>query len=124
MVTTFKNKLNDAGLEVLDQTDALLGYWDLNLICRFANSTYKEWFGKEPKEMIDRMKIDEVLGPLYKKNITHIEATLKGKIQVFEQDMLTISGIEKRIIATLRPDIENGVVKGFFVHVADISLLN
>lgn len=61
-------KLDELGLMVSDQVTAMLAYWDKDLISRFANNAYHEWFGKEREEMIGKMHISELLGPvLYEK---------------------------------------------------------
>ncbi|MBK6838000.1 MAG: hypothetical protein IPG90_06755 [Bacteroidetes bacterium] len=51
----------------------MLAYWDKNLLCRFANGAYLDWFGKSSDEMIDRIHLPELLGPLYEKNHPYIQ---------------------------------------------------
>jgi PAS domain S-box-containing protein len=116
-------KLDELGLLVSDQVTAMLAYWDKNLISRFANNAYREWFGKERHEMIDKMHISELLGPdLYQKNLPYIHAVLAGEKQVFEREIPNLQGTGSRhSLATYIPDIKEGEVIGFFVHVADIS---
>jgi hypothetical protein len=38
----------------------MLAYWDKDLICRYANSAYVDWFGKTKEEMINNIRIDEL----------------------------------------------------------------
>lgn len=110
------------GLRVTDSTNAMLAYWDKDLICRFANKAYLEWFGVEPEKMINKMHIRDLLGPtLYKKNLPYIEQVLKGHAQLFEREITTPSGELRNSIANYYPDIANETVKGFFVHVADVT---
>jgi len=54
----------------------MLSYWDKDEICRFANKAYLEWFGKTPEEMINKMSLAELLGPLYPSNEPYIKAAL------------------------------------------------
>lgn len=63
----------------------MLAYWDSNVICRFANNAYIKWFGKSKNEMIDKIHISELLGPLYEKNLPYIKAALLGKTQVLDR---------------------------------------
>ncbi len=102
----------------------MLAYWDKDLICRYANSAYVDWFGKTKEEMINKMRIDELLGPLYEKNLPYIKAVLQGKKQLFEREIPIPNGSGVRhSLATYTPDINEGEVIGFFVHVADVTYL-
>ena len=38
---------------VTDNLPGIVGYWDRDLHCRFANRAYIEWFGRRPEEMAD-----------------------------------------------------------------------
>lgn len=118
-------KLSDSR-EVLsltaDNLSAMVAYWDKDLICRFANGAYLHWFGKTKDEMIDKMTIVELLGPLYEKNRQHIDGVLKGQAQIFEREIQLPEGRgSQHSLAHYTPHIVNGIVKGFFVHVADIT---
>ncbi|MEJ8844301.1 PAS domain-containing protein [Lacibacter sp. H375] len=115
-------KLDELGLLVSDQVTAMLAYWDKDLISRFANNAYREWFGRTREEMINKMHISELLGPLYEKNLPYIKAVLTGEKQVFEREIPIPNGTGTRhSLATYIPDIKAGEVIGFFVHVADIT---
>lgn len=35
-----------------NQLPGMVGYWDTELRCRFANTSYVEWFGKTPEQML------------------------------------------------------------------------
>ncbi len=111
----------DLALLVCDHISAMLAYWDKNLLCRFANAAYLEWFGKSKEEMIDKMTIDQLLGPLYQLNLPYITGALEGKTQTFEREIPVPTGGIRYSIANYYPDIVNGEVKGFVVHVADIT---
>lgn len=113
----------EMGLLVSDQVNAMLAYWDKNQVCRFANNAYMEWFGKSKEEMIDKITMKELLGPLYKKNLPHIQKALKGEKQVFEREIRLQNGSIRQTLATYIPDIVDNEVRGFFVHVADVSYI-
>jgi len=117
-----KKDLNEVGWKVAAHIDAMLAYWDKDLVCRFANNAYLEWFGKTPEQMINKVTIDELLGPiLYEKNLPYIKEALNGEKQVFEREIPLPTGGSRHSIATYYPDIANGKVKGFFVLVADVT---
>lgn len=118
-----QDNIDSMGLKVADHVTAMLAYWDSNLICRFANAAYREWFGKTREEMINKMTLPQLIGPLYEKNLPYILGALQGKPQQFEREIITPAGDVRHSLANYLPDIVNGEVKGFFVHVADISQL-
>lgn len=109
--------------DVVNRISAMLAYWDKDLVCRFANAAYLDWFGKTSEEMVDKMTIDELLGPLYLQNLPYIEGALAGKQQTFERTIATPAEGVRNSLANYYPDIVDGQVKGFYVHVADISPL-
>ena len=113
-------KLENA-LEVAEHTDAMLAFWDKDLVCRFANASYLKWFGLSPSDMIDKMTLPELLGPLYQQNFPYINKALQGKLQIFERDITLPNGETKNTIATYTPKIKQGIVTGFYAHVADIT---
>jgi PAS domain S-box-containing protein len=102
---------------------ALLAYWDKDLICRFSNAAYLDWFGRTQEEMINKMSIKEVLGPIYEKNLPYITAALSGEPQAFERAIETPSGAIRHSLTSYYPDLKDGEVQGFFVHVADVTPL-
>lgn len=113
--------INNLGSRVADHITAMLAYWDKNLICRFANAAYMEWFGKTKEEIVDKLTIKELLGPLYEQNLCYIQGALAGDIQTFEREIILPDGSYRNSIANYFPDIENNEVVGFFVHIANIS---
>lgn len=106
---------------VVDGVPAMLAYWDATLHCQFANRAYECWFGISPKTLIGK-HISELLGPLYKLNLPHIEGVLRGQPQQFEREIPDpAGGPPRQSLANYAPDVVDGVVRGFFVHVADVS---
>ncbi len=106
---------------VVDSISAMLAYWDSAQRCRFANRAYERWFGVSPESLIGK-HISELLGPIYELNRPYIEGALRGEPQVFERDIPDPAGGPLRhSLANYIPDVVDGVVRGFFVHVTDIS---
>ncbi|MDP9080726.1 MAG: PAS domain-containing protein [Bacteroidota bacterium] len=116
-----KKDLLELGVGATENANAMVAYWDENLICRFANKAYVTWFGIKPEDMINVMHIRQVLGPMYDENLPRIKAALRGEEQNFERTIILPNGQSKKARANYYPDIANGKVKGFFVHVADIT---
>jgi PAS domain S-box-containing protein len=118
-----KTNLESIGLLVADHVPALLAYWDKNMVCQFANDAYRYWFGITREEMIGKITIKELLGPIYEKNLPYILQVLEGKPQIFEREFLIPDGSTKHSVISYFPDFSNGQVKGFFVHGADVTYL-
>lgn len=104
---------NVLAVRVADHITAMLAYWDKDHVCRFANSAYVDWFGKKKEEMIDKITIKELLGPLFEKNLPFISGALKGEIQTFEREIPLPTGGSRHSLANYYPDIVNGEVIGF-----------
>ena len=106
---------------LVDRVPAMLGYWDAQLRCRFANQAYVNWFGASP-EMLLGHHIAELLGPLYALNLPFIEGALRGEEQHFEREIPDPTGGSSRHShAHYLPDIADGGVRGFFVLVTDVT---
>ncbi len=69
------------------------------------------------------MSMKDLLGPLYEKNLPFIRAALRGERQVFERQIPLPDGEIRESIATYTPDVVDGIVQGFSVHVADVTPL-
>ena len=105
----------------LDNVSAMVAYWDADQICRFANRAYEHWFAVNPQTIIGK-HISELLGPLYALNRPYIEAALCGEPQEFEREIPNpAAGPARPALANYIPDVVDGVVRGFFVLVTDIS---
>lgn len=116
-----KEQINDIGLLVVNRIEAMLAYWDNDLVCKFANNAYMDWFGKTRKEMVNKMTLKELLGPLFEKNLPYITEVLKGNTQYFEREIKTPSGEIRNSSTSYYPDLYEGNVRGFSVHVTDIT---
>lgn len=115
-------KIESISIEVADKITAMLAYWDKDQICRFANKSYLDWFGKNREDMIDKMTLEELLGPIYEKNKPYILGALNGQVQTFEREIpLPTQGGVRHSLANYYPKIVDGEVLGFFVHVADVT---
>ncbi|TSE11632.1 GGDEF domain-containing protein [Mesorhizobium intechi] len=114
--------LAEVVVEMVDNLDAMVAYWDANQKCVFANAAYLDWFGCTGKDLIGT-RLQDLLGPLYALNLPYIAAAYSGKKQVFERAIPTREGGVRHSLATYIPRFENGTVQGIFVHVADVGPL-
>ncbi len=106
----------------LDPMSALLAYWDRNLVCRFANAAYFEWYGLKHEQLVNKMTIRQLLGePMYQLNLPYITEALSGRDQTFERMIPLQNGMVKCTTANYYTHVVNGDVRGFYVHVTDTS---
>lgn len=107
---------------VTDALPSLIGYWDRDLRCRFANKTYQDWFGKSQEQMLG-IHIQELLGDaLFAQNAPMIEAALHGEGSEFEREIQRPDGTVGYALAHYIPDTDaQGHVNGFFALVSNIT---
>lgn len=105
---------------VANRVTALLAYWDKHLICRYANTAYLNWFGKTAEHVIDQITAPQLMGSFFERQKPHIAKVLAGNEQTFETELTTPAGEIRYFLVNYFPDTVDGVVKGYFVHVADI----
>jgi AraC-like DNA-binding protein len=97
---------------------SVLSYWDSSLACKFANHETVNWFGLMPSELAGQNKLELLLGKDYRLHKSYIQEVFNGKSQAFEYEKSFNDKEKKAVIATYFPDIELGVVVGFFLHLS------
>jgi len=109
-----------AGLFVARLT-GMIGYWDAELRCQFANQAYLEWFGKSPDQLVG-IAMQDLLGEeLFRLNQAHIYAALWGEPQTFERTLKKADGSVGNTLARYIPDKQGDTVQGFFVLISDVT---
>jgi PAS domain S-box-containing protein len=99
----------------------MLAYWDCDERCVFANRAHIDWCGRDPA-VPPRPRLIEVIGAQrYAQSEPYIRAVLAGQPQQFERCHTAIDGSLVDAWLQYVPDIEDGVVRGFFVQVSDIT---
>lgn len=113
---------NDSFIRVIaDSAPGMLGYWDHQLRCRFANAQYLEWFGKTPEQMLG-IRIQDLQGEeLFRKNEPYMRAALAGQEQTFERLLVKPNGEQGWVWARYEPHRVDGAVVGFVALVLDIT---
>ncbi len=113
---------NNLELLLANHVQAMLAYWDKNEVCLFANQAYLDWFGKSKEEIVGKMTMLDLFGPvIYNKNLAHIAEALKGNTQRFERASKKPSGEVINVIVEYYPDFIDGKVRGFFVHIDELN---
>lgn len=108
---------------ITDNIPGMVGYWDADLRCGYANRAYREWLGQSSEEMLGA-HIRDMLGPeLYQMSEAHIQAALGGQAQHFERTLDRGDGGTGYTLVHYIPDRVGESVRGFFVLVADVTEL-
>ncbi len=109
---------------IVDNVPNMIGYWDRDLHCCYANNAYREWFEKSPEEIIG-MTFQDLAGErLFALNQPHIQQVLAGEHQRFERTLNKASGNVGHIIGHYIPDFDvDGTVKGFAIQSSEVTLL-
>lgn len=102
----------------------MIGYWDRDLRCRYANNAYREWFGKSPEEIIGITFRDLAGEHLFTLNEPHIRRVLAGEPQRFERTLNKASGEVGHIIGHYIPNFDaDGTVRGFVTQASEVTIL-
>ena len=103
---------------ITDAIPALISYMDLNRSYRFSNRAFEDWFGSRA----DGKNMDEFLGQaVYQTIAGYVDEAMSGK-RVHYQAEIPYSNGARFVDATYIPDTgANGVVKGYFSLVQDIT---
>ena len=110
-------------LRVVDHVPAMLAYWDSDLLCRFANQAYQQWFGKDPASLIGT-SLRELVGPeVFAQTEPYIAGVLRGEEQTFERVVMAPDGTKRHCLANYMPDVVQGTVVGFWVQASEVTRL-
>lgn len=107
---------------ITDRVPALIGYFDKELVYRYANQRYAEWFGRT-KSSIVGAPIKSVIGDrIYFDILSHIERAIEGHQVTYQYEMENSEGRSVHARSMLVPEFgSNGEVLGCFVLSVDIS---
>jgi len=106
---------------IADNLPALLTYVDRDLIYRFNNARYQEWFGV-PSHHIQGQFVREVIGERnYALVRDQIARVLQGESVTFETTMHTLGGHRETRINSVPDRDETGQIVGYISLISDIS---
>ena len=120
-----RTALLDAALRdlrtIINAVPSMIGYWDDQLVNRFANRAFGDWFGTACEAFAGRGMRELMGDALYEENRPQWEAALRGEVQLFERSRRR-DGVDPRH-ATIQylPDTVNGRVVGFYVVAHDVT---
>ncbi len=107
----------------IDHMPALVGSWDTAFRNRFANQAYISWFGQTPQQMRGKYMWEIIGERRFEEIKPKLLSVLKGNTEVFERKIEYANGEVRHGVFSYVPDIEDGVIKGYYGFVSDISLL-
>jgi len=117
----------DAGrgsLAIADRLPAMIGYWNCDLRCEFANERYRDWFRVASQSIIGLHMRDLVGEEMYQLNEPYMRQALAGVEQRFERCLTKTDGSPHILDVRYIPDVDAVVgVRGFFVLATEITEL-
>ncbi len=108
---------------IADNLPGRVVYWDRHMLCRFANRSFHDWFGKGPADVIGH-HAREVGGPAYfVQYADRLQQALDGEAQDFElASPHPVRGDWHHHLIHFIPDRRtDGLVHGAFVMAFDIT---
>ncbi|TPQ28125.1 PAS domain S-box protein [Methylomonas koyamae] len=109
---------------ILDNVPAMIGYWDKDLVNRFGNAAYADWFGIDPAVMRGRHMGQVLPEGVYPSNLPRVAAVLRGEKQVFDTEYPARNDRPGRhAMVQYIPDIRDHEVRGFYAIVSDVTHL-
>jgi diguanylate cyclase (GGDEF)-like protein/PAS domain S-box-containing protein len=107
---------------IADIVPAMIGYWNRELRCEFANEAYRNWFDGAPQNIVG-VSMRELMGDArFEANEPHARLALAGQAQRFELSVPRADGLQSFIDVRYAPDVdEENVTCGFFVLATDTT---
>jgi diguanylate cyclase (GGDEF)-like protein/PAS domain S-box-containing protein len=108
---------------IANSIPAMIGYWNKELRCEFANEAYRGWFGIAPEQLLGMSMADFMGAEVFTKNAPYARLALSGQEQRFERTVRKVDGTILFMDVRYLPDIDQGEVRGFYVQATDVSSL-
>ncbi|TWB44523.1 CHASE domain-containing protein [Nitrospirillum pindoramense] len=109
---------------IADNIPGMVGYWDKDLRCRFANDRYRKWLGKTSEEILGQSAMALLDAELFAANKPYMDGALRGETQRFERTLTRRDGRPTDSWIHYMPDVDHeGAVQGFYVLVTDVTPL-
>ncbi|WP_434634468.1 PAS domain S-box protein [Chromobacterium sp. CV08] len=106
---------------MLDAVPSMIGYWDRDLVNHLANRAYHDWF-RRPPDSLPGTPLSKLMDPAsLATSLPHIEAALRGEAVQFERTQPAPDGRMRHTLVNYMPDIVDGVVRGFYSVVHDVT---
>lgn len=102
---------------------SLWSYWDMDLICRFANKEFFNWCGKSPEDLLGIISLRVLFnGSYHEHHLPYVNKVLNGQLQKYNSEIKMINGQKCPVTIIYYPDVENGNVVGFFANIYNKNL--
>ncbi len=109
---------------IIDALPGTVAYWDAELLCRYANRAFFDWFGKTPESVLGTHYRELVDERFFRENEPYLRAALAGEKLCYERTVPKSDGSIRHLLVNYNPDIDPaGHVLGFFVFVNDITVV-
>lgn len=106
---------------ITDRVPANIGYFDSQLIYRYANKGYSEWFGLPTEEIVGH-PLEKVLGPVWPHVRHNVLRGASGEQVSYEYSLIRPDGRPVFARSTLVPEFApDGSVLGCFVLALDVT---
>ncbi|MCK9620432.1 MAG: PAS domain-containing protein [Methylobacter sp.] len=106
----------------MDNAPALMSYIGQDCRYRHINRNYEQWFGHSGERVLGRHMRDVIGEVAWQTVKDHVQRVLAGAQVEFELQVPYLKGGPRWVHATYSPDFDaKGQVRGFVVHVLDIS---
>lgn len=107
---------------VADSMPVLIGFVDRDLRYRFANRAYRDWFDRDPSEVIGRHVAEIADAAIMAERRPQMERALAGEAVRFERPWPKADGTRRDAEIRYLPRFDaEGRVDGFHVFVADVT---
>ena len=108
---------------VADNLPGMLVYWNRDLRCEFANTAYLTWHGKTEAQMRGVLATELYTPEQLERSEALARAALRGEPQYSERVIQRADGSSFHAWVHYLPDLKDGIVRGFFLMVHDISAI-
>ncbi len=98
-----------------------LAFFDLDLVCRFANASYARWLDSSPQELVGRHLSQIARNQDFEEARARLERALAGVAQRFEGERVFPDGKVFYASIDYTPYRHNGEVAGLFIQMLDIT---
>jgi PAS domain S-box-containing protein len=106
---------------ITDHFPGLVAYLDDGLRFRFANAEHRAVYGMDPATVVGKELSECIPSDVWDEVAPRMRNALLGHPQHFEAWRRKVDGTQIAISASYLPDIHEGVVKGVFVQIEDIT---
>jgi len=107
---------------IANNVPVLIGYWNRDLVCEFANQRYHDFFEMKPNRIIG-MTLEKLVGEIeFARMQPQLRMVFDGHTQRFERTHTRSDGEELRIEIQFIPDtVREAEIRGFSVLAVDVT---